>query len=144
MFLYLALLEPDRKAGGYVVTFPDFSYGVTQGDELEQAMEMAADLLKCLITDSMRKNLDLPPPGRLRGKNMRLVSLTVLQEAKVSLYASMRGAGVRPVDLARRLGRARSEIDHLLDLDHASRMDRLETAFRALDKRLTIAVEDAA
>ena len=24
---YLALFEPDRKAGGYVVTFPDFGYG---------------------------------------------------------------------------------------------------------------------
>jgi hypothetical protein len=26
MEAYLALFEPDRKAGGYVVTFPDFGY----------------------------------------------------------------------------------------------------------------------
>src|SRR2546425_8462571 len=25
---YLALFEPDLKAGGYTVTFPDFGYGV--------------------------------------------------------------------------------------------------------------------
>ena len=29
---YLALFEPDLDAGGYVVTLPDFGYGVTQGE----------------------------------------------------------------------------------------------------------------
>jgi len=37
---YAALFEPDRKAGGYVVTFPDFGYGGTQGETDEEAMEM--------------------------------------------------------------------------------------------------------
>jgi len=38
---YLALFEPDLKAGGYVVTFPDFGYGVTQGETDEEALAMA-------------------------------------------------------------------------------------------------------
>ena len=42
---YQALFEPDLEAGGYVVTFPDFSYGVTQGETDREAMEMARDLL---------------------------------------------------------------------------------------------------
>ncbi len=29
------------------MTFPDFTYGVTQGDTLEQAREMAHDLFYC-------------------------------------------------------------------------------------------------
>ena len=41
MVTYPALFEPDRQAGGFVVTFPDFRYGVTQGDTLEEAAEMA-------------------------------------------------------------------------------------------------------
>lgn len=48
---YLALFEPDRKAGGYAVTFPDFGYGVTQGETGEEAMEMAQDLLVLTIGD---------------------------------------------------------------------------------------------
>ena len=48
MFEYPALFEPDREAGGYVVTFPDFSFGVTQGDTLQEAMIMASDLLSIL------------------------------------------------------------------------------------------------
>jgi len=35
-------------------------------------------------------------------------------------------------------------VDRLLDLKHASRLDQIETALRALDKRLTIEVKDAA
>jgi antitoxin HicB len=46
---YLALFEPDPKAGGYVVTFPDFGDGVTQGETEEEAMEMAQDLLMLTI-----------------------------------------------------------------------------------------------
>jgi predicted RNase H-like HicB family nuclease len=51
---YLALFEPDPKAGGYVVTFPDFGDGVTQGETEEEAMEMAQDLLMLTIGDCIR------------------------------------------------------------------------------------------
>ena len=51
---YRALFEPDHKAGGYVVTFPDFGYGVTQGETDAEAMEMAQDLLMLTIGDYIR------------------------------------------------------------------------------------------
>src|ERR1017187_8899652 len=40
MEAYLALFEPDREAGGYVVTFPDFGYGVTQGETGEEVVPL--------------------------------------------------------------------------------------------------------
>jgi predicted RNase H-like HicB family nuclease len=61
---YLALFEPDRAAGGYVVTFPDFGYGVTQGESHNEAMEMAQDLLMLTIGDYIRKGKKLPAPPR--------------------------------------------------------------------------------
>jgi antitoxin HicB len=64
---YSALFEPDREAGGYVVTFPDFSYGVTQGETEEEAMEMAQDLLMLTIGDYIREGKPLPAPARRRG-----------------------------------------------------------------------------
>jgi antitoxin HicB len=56
----------------------------------------------------------------------------------------MREAGVRKADLARRLGWQKSQVDRLLNLSHASRLDQIEQALGALRKRLVIAVEDAA
>ncbi len=73
MEAYLALFEPDRKAGGYVVTFPDFGYGVTQGETDAEAMEMAQDLLMLTIGDYIRESRQLPASRRHRGSKFRPV-----------------------------------------------------------------------
>ena len=82
---YQALFEPDRKAGGYVVTLPDFGYGVTQGETGEEAMDMAQDLLVLTIGDYIREGRPLPAPSRRRGARFHSVPLTALQSAKVDL-----------------------------------------------------------
>jgi antitoxin HicB len=56
----------------------------------------------------------------------------------------MREAGVRKADLARRLGWHGPQIDRLLDLNHASRLDQIEAALAVLGKRLSVAVDNAA
>jgi predicted RNase H-like HicB family nuclease len=74
METYLALFEPGHDAGGYVVTFPDFGYGVTQGENEAESMEMARDLLMLTIGDYIRDWKRLPPPRRHRGAKFRLRS----------------------------------------------------------------------
>jgi antitoxin HicB len=71
---YLALFEADRKAGGYVVTFPDFGYGATQGESEQEAMEMARDLLMLTIEDCIREGRPLPPATRRRGCRMGILT----------------------------------------------------------------------
>lgn len=144
MFEYPALFEPDREAGGYVVTFPDFSFGVTQGDTLQEAMIMASDLLSILVADCMERKVDFPRPSKRRARNYRLVSLPALQHAKAALYQSWRESGVRKSELARRLGIAKSNVDRLFDFNHRSRLDQIESAFEALGRRMTITVRRAA
>jgi antitoxin HicB len=56
----------------------------------------------------------------------------------------MRSAKVGKAELARRLNCHLPQIDRLLDLGHASRLDQIEQAFLALGKRLTLSLEDAA
>ena len=53
-------------------------------------------------------------------------------------------ASVGKAELARRLHCHLPQVDRLLKLSHASRLDQLEQAFLALGKRLTLALEDAA
>jgi antitoxin HicB len=69
--------------------------------------------------------------------------LPALAEAKVQLYQAMRSQGVRKAELARRVGWHKSQMDRLLDLTHASRLDHLEAALKGLGKRLTVQVEDS-
>jgi len=144
MIEYPALFEPDRESGGFVVTFPDFSFGVTQGETVEEAVEMAADLLRILIQDRIDQNLELPRPSRRRGKHYRMVTLPALEHAKATLYQAWRKSGLKKSELARRLGIAKSNVDRLFDLAHYSRLDLLEAAFAALSKRMVIEIRDAA
>jgi antitoxin HicB len=56
----------------------------------------------------------------------------------------MRRLKVGKAELARRLGWHMPQVDRLLDLRHASRLDQLAQAFRVLGKQLTITVHEAA
>ncbi len=144
METYLALFEPDPKAGGYVVTFPDFGYGVTQGETRAEAMEMARDLLILTIGDYMRESRPLPPPKRRRGSRFVPVALAALQAAKVDLYSAFRDSGLKKAEFARRIGIPKTHIERLFSLRHHSRLDQIEAAFAALGKRLHIEPRNAA
>jgi antitoxin HicB len=141
---YLASFEPDLEAGGYVVTFPDFGYGVTQGETDQEAMEMAQDLLMLTIGDYIRKGKSLPVPSRRRGAKFRPVPLPTLQAAKVGLYTAFVDSGLKKAEFARRIGIPKTHIDRLFSLRHHSRFNQIEAAFFALGKRLTVEVRDAA
>ena len=141
---YLALFEPDRNAGGYVVTFPDFGYGVTQGETEEDAMEMARDLLMLTIGDYIRLSKPLPSPKRRRGSKFRPVALPALQAAKVDLYGAFLASGLKKAEFARRIRIPKAHIDRLFSLRHLSRLDQIEAAFAGLGKRLHIEARDAA
>jgi antitoxin HicB len=141
---YLALFEPDLEAGGYVVTFPDFGYGATQGETSQEAMEMAQDLLMLTIGDYIREGKPLPAPLRRRGGKFRPVPLPALQAAKVKLYTTFVTSGLKKAEFARRIGIPKTHIERLFSLRHHSRLDQIEAAFYALGKRLEIEVRDAA
>jgi antitoxin HicB len=143
MLQYLAKFEPAEE-GGYVVTFPDFTWGVTQGDSAEEAMEMAADALAMVIAECIERGKELPPAGRHRGSKFRVVRLPLLQDAKAELYREFCQSGIRKAEFARRMGISKGNVERLFDLNHHSRMDQIETAFRVLGKTLTLDVRDAA
>lgn len=144
MIRYPALFEPDAGKGGFVVTFPDFTWGVTQGETEAEATGMSEDALLCIIEETMRQHKDLPRPSKLRGKKYREIAVPVLADAKIQLYEAMRAGRVQKAEVARRMGIPRQQIERLLDLRHSSRLEQIEAAFRALKKRLVVSIEDAA
>ena len=64
---YPAEIERDED-GRYVVMFPDFGWGATDGETRDEALAEARDLLRELIATTMRESEDLPEPsyGRKR------------------------------------------------------------------------------
>ena len=60
---YPAEIERDED-GRYVVTFPDFGWGATDGATRNEALAEARDLLRELIATTIRESGNLPKPSR--------------------------------------------------------------------------------
>ncbi len=140
MLAYPVDLTPDGDA--IVVTFPDVPEAITYGEDEADALLRAIGALETALSIYVDDRRDLPRPSQAGGRPV--VAPGALCSIKLQLYQAMRDAGVRKADLARRLGWHAPQVDRLLDLNHASRLDQLEAAFSVLGKRLRIELQDAA
>ena len=123
--------------------FPDFPNVHTYGEDEGEAAANAADALETMLSAMIDDRDEIPPPRPLR-RGERPVKLPALTSAKVELYRAMRSAKVGKAEMARRLNCHLPQVDRLLDLGHASKLDQIEAAFRALGEEIRIEVADAA
>jgi antitoxin HicB len=100
--------SPRKEDGGYVVTFPDFGIGVTQGENCDEALVQAVDLLETMVANYMAEGWELPEASPARGRP--LVRLAPLVAAKAEVFRAMRCAVIDKVELARRLGVAPKDV----------------------------------
>ena len=139
---YPAEVERDED-GRYVVVFPDFGWGATDGATREEALAEAGDLLRELIAATMREGKDLPAPSRAT-RQRPLVVPPVPIALKAGLYDAFRNAGVSQRRLAIDLDVAESEVRRMLNPDHATKAATIDRALRRLGKRLSVTVGEAA
>ena len=132
--------EPE---GGFTVTFRDVPEAITCGDTEDEAALMAVDALETALSIYVDGRRPLPLPTA-PDTGERLVALSALGMAKVGLYNAMRERGVGKAALARQLNCHLPQIDRLLDLCHASKLEQVEAALAVLGKRLAVEVLDAA
>jgi antitoxin HicB len=132
---YPAALTPD--AGGYAVTFRDIPEAMTQGDDHAEAMFMAREILceAIRVYFDEKRPVPLPSPPR---KGERLVDLPISVAAKVLLLNEMLTQAVTTAELARRLDTNRQEVNRLINPAHASKIDRIEEAMKALGRELDL------
>lgn len=137
MLQYPALFEPEGKF--FVVTFRDIPEAVTQGDGMDEARAMAQDALISSMDFYFEDKRQVPAPSALRDGE-RLVSLPASVSAKVLLLNELLASGVRPAELARRMGTTPQEVNRVIDLHHATKIDTLAAALAALGKQLRVSV----
>jgi len=137
MLAYRIELTPDDN-GTVLVTCPDLPEVTTFGEDEADAQLRAVDAIEEALAARMARRQDIPFPSK--GKGLR-ATLPTQAAVKVALYRLLREEGLRKADLARRLSLHAPQVDRLLDLRHATRLDQLDAAFLALGKRLDIRVE---
>ncbi len=141
-FLYPARFQRD-ETGRVLVSLVDFPHSHTDGRDLPDATEEAADLLGSVIAQYLAGKAEIPSPSPCK-RGQRLVPVPFWIAGKLALHLAMLEQRVNNSELARRLSVRETVVRRMLDPDHATKSERLHAALAVLGKRLVVAVEDAA
>ena len=137
MFKYPVTLIPDKKAGGFVVTFKDVPEAITQGDTVPQALAAAKEALESALDFYFEDRRAVPAPSKPKS-GQHMIELPASLSAKVLLLNEMIAQNVRPAELARRLKTTPQEVNRLTNVRHTTRIDSIATALQALGKQLEL------
>jgi antitoxin HicB len=137
MLAYPVTMTPDKKSGGFIVTFRDIPEAITQGETVEEALAMAAEALESAMDFYFEDKRAVPMPSAAK-RRQQVVELPISLSAKVLLLNEMIHQKVRPAELARRLHTTPQEVNRLTNLHHTSKIDGIAGAMKALGKTLEI------
>lgn len=133
MLAYPVELTPDGRF--LMVTFPDIPEANSQGENVEDALKMAADALETALDFYFDAGRPVPVPSKPK-RGQHTVELRASVAAKVLLLNEMYSQKVRPSELARRLRVTRQEVNRLIDRRYTSKIDGIAVALKALGKTL--------
>ena len=128
-----------RERDGHVVTFRDIPEALTSGATRQEALEMALDALATAMDFYVEDRRQVPLPSKAR-KGEDLVALPASVSVKVLLLNEMVKENVTPSRLARKLETTPQTVTRIVDLHHATKIDTLAAAFKAMGKTLTFSV----
>ena len=138
MYSYPSLLR-DNKEGGYIVSFRDVPEAITEIWSMDELQDTAVDALVTVLEMYFEKNRVFPEPSKPK-KNEVMVALPLIVVAKMLLLNVMVSSNIRPCDLARKMHIKPQEVNRIIDLQHKTKLDTIDSAMRALGKSLQLTV----
>ncbi|WP_375702198.1 type II toxin-antitoxin system HicB family antitoxin [Bartonella sp. AA89HNZF] len=125
-----------------LVVSKDFQEFITYGNDEKEALEHAKNALLTVIMGRFQDR-EVVPFGA-RDAAYPFVEVSSLVILKIAIHNAMIEKNLRKADLVRLLKLHPIQIDRLLDLNHATKLDALESTLIALGKEITINVQNAA
>ncbi|HEX4506239.1 MAG TPA: type II toxin-antitoxin system HicB family antitoxin [Alphaproteobacteria bacterium] len=122
----------------FLLTCDDLPEVTTFGEDRDDALMRGRDAISEALAARMAHREDIPVPT---GGSGDLIAVPTADALKAKVYQALRESGVRRAELARRLQQHPPQIDRLFDLKHASKVEQLDAALRAVGKRLVFEIE---
>lgn len=129
----------EGKPGDYVMTFADIPEAITGGSTLEEVNANAVDCLVTAMDFYFEDRKAVPAPTAPEAGDV-LVELPASVSAKTLLLNRMLETRTTPAELARRMGTTPQSVNRLVNLHHATKIDTLADAVRALGANLEIRI----
>ena len=137
MFNYPVKLEHDEATGTYVVTCRDLPLLNSVGESVDEALLEAVDAVTVAIAIEMDERRPVPI-GSLPEEGEYVVNAPALVALKAALHNAMIETGTRKADLARMLDIKAPNVERLLDMGHATKLQTLERALQLLGREIFI------
>ena len=106
---------------------------------MDELQDTAVDALVTVLEMYFEKNRVFPEPSKPK-KNEVMVALPLIVVAKMLLLNVMVSSTIRPCDLARKMHIKPQEVNRIIDLQHKTKLDTIDSAMRALGKSLQLTV----
>ena len=141
---YIAKFQDDD--GAILVTFPDLPETITGGATEEEAFANAQEALELALLTYAGDGREIPEASRRSNAAGRSVHVPVAAAvaAKIAFIIAFRESGITRVALAKKLGKAETEVRRMLDPYHQTKLPAIEAGLKALGKRLVVSIAEAA
>lgn len=126
-----------------IAEVPDVPGTMTVGKTQSQALQRLQDALTAMLATYVNNRRPIPTPSRAK-RGQATVALPAMVAAKMALHQVVYERGMTQIRLAQRLHMDPRQVRRLLDLEHYSRLEQVETALSTLGKQLIIDIRDAA
>ncbi|MFT0533302.1 type II toxin-antitoxin system HicB family antitoxin [Castellaniella hirudinis] len=136
MLTYRYTLTPDDN-GTLLIQFPDVPEAAAVAETKADAPHQAVEGLEAALQMYVDARRPIPAVSFDFGEP---AALGASATAKLLLADEMVRQGMRKADLARALGVHPPQVDRLLDLGHASKIEAVESALSILGRRLDVAL----
>jgi antitoxin HicB len=128
---YELVFSPDDN-DTWFVTSPAFPEVATFGATQEEACRNGLNAIEEAIAARIADGRDIPFPLKETSGQGRFVEVPGMVFLKSGLHMILKGKGWTRADLMRALNCKREHVDRLFRIDHNSRLDSLEDAFKAV------------
>ncbi len=133
-FSFPVTLTTDEVDSGFTVTFRDLPEAITQGENIEDALNEAADCLEEAIANRVLRRLPIPTPSEAN-ENEYLVTTPLQTSFKASIWLAMQEKNINQTQMATTLNVDEKEVRRILDPSHNTKLETLERSLLALGKR---------
>jgi antitoxin HicB len=140
--MYDYAVNVQQEAGSYWSSCDDIPEAHSAGDTLEELLTNAAEGLELALSIYVDQLRHIPKASPAK-EGQHVIRLSALVVAKIELWNAMRDKGMRKADLCRLLGAAQTKVDRLVDFEHGSKIEQVESALAALGKRLVVSAVPA-
>lgn len=131
MFSYPASYTVDEASGEYHIHYCDFPELNSVTYSLEDVELEAQEGIKNGVAAEMEERRLIPAPSALQPGDIA-VHVPILVRLKAELHNAMLASDTRKADMARKLSLNAAQMDRLLDVYYASKVEALEQALYLL------------